>query len=90
MSVLHMDLGVDSYDIIIERGALQRAGELLDLDRKVLVLTDDGVPAEYARTVADQANEGFVFTVPQGENSKSIPTFSSAFPRPFRRRDSHQ
>ena len=76
MSVLHMDLGADSYDIIIERGALNKAGEYLDLDRKVLVLTDDGVPAEYARTVADQAEEGFVFTVNQGEESKGIPTFS--------------
>jgi len=77
MSVLHMDLGADSYDIIIERGALQRTGELLDLNRKVLVLTDDGVPAEYARTVANRAEKGFVFTVPQGEDSKGIPTFSS-------------
>ncbi len=76
MSVLHMDLGADSYDIIIERGALQKAGEYLDLDRKVLVLTDDGVPERYAQTVAAQAKDGHVFTVGQGEESKSIPTFS--------------
>ena len=76
MSVLHMDLGADSYDIIIERGALQKAGEYLDLDRKVLVLTDDGVPERYAQTVAAQAKDGHVFTVSQGEESKSIPTFS--------------
>ncbi|MBQ9680473.1 MAG: 3-dehydroquinate synthase [Ruminococcus sp.] len=76
MSVLQLDLGADSYDIVIERGALQRAGELLNLDRKVLVLTDNGVPAEYAQTVASQAKDGYVFTVPQGEDSKSIPTFS--------------
>jgi len=76
MSVLHMDLGADSYDIIIERGALQKAAEYLDLDRKVLVLTDDGVPGRYAQTVAAQAKDGHVFTVGQGEESKSIPTFS--------------
>ena len=76
MSVLHMDLGADSYDIIIERGALQKSGEYLDLDRKVLVLTDDGVPERYAQTVAAQAKDGHVFTVSQGEESKSIPTFS--------------
>ncbi len=76
MSVLHMDLGADSYDIIIEHGALQKAGEYLDLDRKVLVLTDDGVPERYAQTVAAQAKDGHVFTVGQGEESKSIPTFS--------------
>ena len=76
MNVLQLDLGADSYDIVIERGALQKAVEYLDLDRKVLVLTDDGVPKEYAQTVAAQAKQGFVCTVPQGEDSKSIPHFS--------------
>lgn len=75
MSILRMNLGTDSYDIVIERGALKRAGELLNLDRKVLVLTDDGVPAEYAAAVADQAKDGTVFTVSQGEDSKSLGSF---------------
>ncbi|MBQ9248624.1 MAG: iron-containing alcohol dehydrogenase, partial [Ruminococcus sp.] len=75
MSVLHMNLGADSYDIVIERGALQKAGEHLNLDRRVLVLTDDGVPPAYAETVAQQAKDGFVYTVPQGEGSKSIERF---------------
>lgn len=75
MSILRMNLGADSYDIVIERGALKRAGELLNLDRKVLVLTDDGVPAEYAAAVADQAKDGTVFTVSQGEDSKSLGRF---------------
>lgn len=75
MSILRMNLGADSYDIVIERGALKRAGELLNLDRKVLVLTDDGVPSEYAAAVADQAKDGIVFTVSQGEDSKSLDRF---------------
>lgn len=75
MSILRMNLGADSYDIVIERGALKRACELLNLDRKVLVLTDDGVPAEYAAAVADQAKDGTVFTVSQGEDSKSLGRF---------------
>ena len=74
--VLHMDLGADSYDIIIERGALDKADKLLDLDRKVMVITDDGVPESYARTVADLSKDGAVYTVPQGEDSKSIDKFS--------------
>lgn len=81
MNILHMNLGADSYDIVIERGALQKAGEYLDLDRKVLVLTDDGVPQEYAAAVAAQAKDGFVMTVPQGEDSKSIPQFSAILSR---------
>lgn len=81
MAILHMDLGADSYDIVIERGALQKAGEYLDLDRKVLVVTDDGVPKQYARTVAALAKDGVIVTVLQGEDSKSIPTFSALLSR---------
>lgn len=75
MGVLHMELGELGYDIVIERGALGRAVELLDLDRKVLVVTDDGVPAGYAAKVAASAKDGTVFTVAQGEDSKSIERF---------------
>lgn len=81
MSVLHMDLGELGYDIVIERGALDRAAELLDLDRKVFVITDDGVPAEYAAMVADAAKDGTVFTVTQGEDSKSIERFGEIMSR---------
>ena len=91
MNVLHMDLGADSYDIVIERGALQKAGEYLNLDRKVLVLTDDGVPSQYAETVAAHSKDGFVLTVPQGEGSKSIERFgmilSEMLKRGFARKD---
>lgn len=81
MSVLHMDLGELGYDIVIERGALGRAAELLDLDRKVLVVTDDGVPAEYASKVAASAKDGTVFTVAQGEDSKSLERFGEIMSR---------
>ncbi len=91
MNVLHMDLGADSYDIVIERGALQKADEYLNLDRKVLVVTDDGVPKQYARTVAAMAKDGVIVTVPQGEDSKSIAQFSAILSRMlkegFSRRD---
>ncbi|MBR2338151.1 MAG: 3-dehydroquinate synthase [Clostridia bacterium] len=64
-----------TYDIVLERGALQRAGEYLNLDRRVLVVTDDGVPAEYARTVAMACTRGKVLTLPQGERSKQLDTY---------------
>ena len=50
--VLRLSLGENSYDIIIDRGCLKKAGEYLKLDRKVLIVTDDGVPAQYAQAVA--------------------------------------
>lgn len=71
-----MNLGDDSYDIVVERGILARANEYLNLDRRVLVVTDSGVPAEYARTVAEQCKNGIICTVDEGEESKSIDSFS--------------
>ena len=64
-----------SYDVIVKRGALKEAGELFNLDRKVLVVTDDGVPSEYAKTVASECKEAYIYTVEQGEKSKSLPVF---------------
>ena len=50
--VISVSLQEESYNIYIERGALARAGELLHLARRVLVVTDSGVPAAYAAAVA--------------------------------------
>ena len=69
---IHMNLGEDSYDIIVERGILQNANNYLNLNRRVLVVTDSGVPRQYAETVANQCKEGFICTVEQGEASKSL------------------
>lgn len=58
--------------IVLQRGALQNAGQLLQLQRRVLVVTDDGVPAGYAAAVAAQCGEPTVVTLPQGEATKCI------------------
>jgi len=66
-----VNLDKNSYDIIIERGALAHIGDYLNLQRKVLAVTDSGVPAQYARAVADASKSAYVVTVAQGEGSKS-------------------
>lgn len=72
---LHLSLGENSYDIVIERGCLKKAGELLKLDRKVLIVTDDGVPAEYSRTVASFCKYAHTVTLPQGEVTKNFESY---------------
>ena len=72
MSILRMNLGKDSYDILVERGVLSRVGEVLNLDRRVLILTDDGVPEMYADAVAEVCGKPVIMTIPQGENSKCV------------------
>ncbi len=71
---LTVELGKSSYGITVERGALGRVGELFHLDRRVLIVTDDGVPAAYAETVAAACRYPTLLTVPSGEASKSLPT----------------
>ena len=78
--IIPLDLGENSYDIVLERGALQRAAELLDLSRRVLIVTDTGVPAEYALQLKAQAEAvgspaAKIVTIPQGEGSKVMANF---------------
>lgn len=72
---INMNLGADSYDIIVEHGILADAGKHLNLNRRVLVVTDSGVPEQYAKSVAAQCKEGIICTVEQGEASKSFDGF---------------
>ncbi|MBQ8907085.1 MAG: 3-dehydroquinate synthase [Clostridia bacterium] len=64
------------YDIILEKGALAKVGEYLDLDRRVLVVTDSGVPAAYAEAVAAACREAHTVVLPQGEASKNLDSFA--------------
>ncbi|MBQ5824500.1 MAG: 3-dehydroquinate synthase [Clostridia bacterium] len=72
---IHMNLGPDSYDIVVERGLLAKANEHLNLNRRVLIVTDTGVPTVYSRTIAQQCKESVIYTIEQGEASKSLETF---------------
>lgn len=64
------------YDIVLERGALKKAGELLNLNRRVLIVTDDGVPEIYAKTLSKQCKSPVVLTIPQGEASKQTDSWA--------------
>ena len=72
--ILNLDLPTGGYPIYMERGIIERAGEILSLNRKVLIVTDSGVPADYATRVAAQCKEAHIATVPEGEGSKSLST----------------
>ncbi len=61
-----------SYDIVLERGCLKNAGQLLNLDRRALIVTDDGVPEQYARCVAAQCAQPFVRYRTQGRGQQKL------------------
>ena len=70
MEELRMELGPNSYDILLQKGLLDRAGELLSLDRQVLIVTDGGVPRSYAARLARQCRAPVTVRLPQGEQTK--------------------
>lgn len=72
---LPVHLDADSYDIILERGSISRASQYLALDRNVYIVTDDGVPKEYAQIVAAQCRRSRIHIIPQGEASKNLARF---------------
>ena len=73
---LTMQLGSRSYDIILKSGCLANLYQFANVaNRKVFILTDSGVPEQYAQTVLAQCPNGMVYTVPQGEASKSLKVY---------------
>ena len=72
MTTLRMELGERGYDITVGAGLLSEADKYFDLDRRVLVVTDDGVPTEYAEALLASAGEGYLVTLPAGEGTKSL------------------
>ena len=74
MKMIRMELGKNSYDIVIERGSLICASKVMNLNRKVMIITDEGVPAQYAQTIAKQCKNGYIKTIAQGEEHKTLQT----------------
>lgn len=72
---LHVDLKENGYDIIMERGILYQLNDYANLDRKVMIITDTGVPQSYAKTVQEQCKEGYIHVIEQGEDSKDLSIF---------------
>lgn len=71
---LNVNTPQGAYDIVIERGALGCIERHIRLDRKILVVSDSGVPEQYARDVLNKCAQGYLHVFPQGEASKNIDT----------------
>lgn len=73
---LTMHLKERSYDIIMKAGCLANLHQFANLaNRKLFVLTDTGVPRQYAETVAAQSGDATIYAIPQGEASKSLKVY---------------
>ncbi len=72
---LTVKTSMGDYKIIIERGSINALSEYCNTDKKALIITDSGVPFEYAETVSKQFKNNVIKVIPQGEKSKSFETY---------------
>ena len=66
-----------SYEILVRRGILQEAGKQLDFGRKILVVTDSGIPRAYVQSLLSQCKEPTLVTIPAGEEYKTFTTYET-------------
>lgn len=69
---LSVNLSESSSRIIIERNAISHLSKYMDLNRKVMIISDEGVPEEYQQLVLSQCPNGQLFITEQGEGAKSM------------------
>ena len=75
--ILNVTMKDHNYDVVIERNSLDNIESYLDLNRNVLIVTDDGIPQSYVNKVLSKCNNGFVYTIKQGEASKNFQNFEN-------------
>lgn len=73
--VFNVKAGENGYDVAVGRGILSNVGKLLNLDRRVLVVTDDGVPTTYSEKVEKACEKCVKVCLKQGEQSKNFDNF---------------
>ena len=65
------------YPVYLERHVLRRAGELLDLGRKCMIVTDENIPSSYVDKVRRQCGAPSLFVLSPGEKSKTLSSYEA-------------
>ena len=73
--VINVSLGDRSYNIHVGRGLSDRAGEILNLQRRVFIVTDSGVPKEYANKIKNMCESAEIVALDAGEASKNYENY---------------
>ena len=66
-----------TYEVIVERGCIDKVIKYLDLNRKVLIITDSNIPLEYVDKVKQDIKNSYVYTIKSGEESKNFTNFEN-------------
>ena len=72
-----VNLNNNSYDIILAKAAIDQVDQEVNLQGKVLLVTDDGVPKEYINKLLNKCRNPILIIIPQGEASKSFTQYKN-------------
>ena len=53
--IINVKTSTNNYDVVIEKGVLDKCDKYLSLNRKVLIITDTNIPTIYIEKVKKQA-----------------------------------
>ncbi len=73
--VITVKTSTGKYDITLEKGAINNLTNAVDLKKRALIVTDSGVPKQYAEVVSKQFENSEITIIPEGEQSKSFETY---------------
>ena len=76
LKTITVQLGDRSYAVTVGHGIINRANEIFNLNRRVAIITDSGVPKEYVQAVGALCKESTVITFPMGEENKNVDTYA--------------
>ncbi len=77
MTSINLNFGDRGYTVTVGKGILSSADKYFNLDRKVFIVTDSNVPEEYAIAVSKRCKSSTIYTVAEGEGSKSLSTLEA-------------
>ncbi len=72
MKTINIPIKDNSYNVYIKRGLLLDISRYFDVNRQIVIITDDFIPKIYLNTIKEQMSNPTIFEVPQGEESKSM------------------
>ena len=75
METISVNLTHKTYDIILERGSIQRLSNYFDTNRKIFILSDQNIPQKWIALVQQQCPNSKVYKVVGGEESKSMQVY---------------
>ena len=64
-------------DVIISKNILSDVHKYVNLERKVMIVADSGIPKQYINAVAKQCAKSYIKRFPKGEESKNLENYKN-------------